>query len=594
MEKHYMRIVRDTDERVEASLQRQEREEGSPFYGGFYDKDELVQAKYAIYRVATMLAAYCCPDSRHYQQKRIEEAIFLGLSYIRRVQHENGLFDYITCNFFSAPDTAFCIKKLIPAYEYLRGKEDKGSVEERMQAKLEEIIKSGAYGMLEGGFHTPNHRWAIASILVKTGKLFQDNALAEAAQAYLLEGIDCNEDGEYSEKSAGNYNRVNNDAMIMLAEGLGEEAYEQHAIRNLRMMLSYLEPDGSIFTANSTRFDKDRLVFPRYYYTEYLQMGMKYHIPEFLDMCNTIFDIIEEKQLAAPDILIWFLLHPEYRRLEWEGHYVPEDFCHFYEKSGILRARRGHFTYTVMKNKSDFLYFHNGTIKLMLKVAGSFCEHRAFRAEKMEVQLQGEEGAGPGRTEAKGAEGEKSGKTEAEEARPEQTKAEGAEPGLAANRVHLHQTMKGWYYLPFPQKPETSDWWQMDQAARPKKEGPDMEVDVFLTELPDGLQVRIKTSGVSGAPWRIEAAFAGVDAMATEHMMLPVGGSEVLVVRDKALQAYNRKDAIQIGPGFGAHRFTEGKEDSEAKTPGCATIYYTDYTEFDHTILIQNKRDMVQ
>lgn len=584
MEQHYRRIVQDTDERVFYSLQHQETKEDSPYYGGFYDKDELVQAKYAIYRVASMIAAYCCSDSRFYHHQTVEKAVFLGLSYIRRVQHENGLFDYITCNFFSAPDTAFCIKKLIPVYEFLRGRKDKTQAEERIRVQLEEIIRKGAYGLLEGGFHTPNHRWAIASMLAKTGMLFQEQTLTQAAQAYLLEGIDCNEDGEFSEKSAGNYNRINNDAMITLAEALGEDSYEQYAIRNLKMMLTYLEPDGSIFTANSTRFDKDRLIFPKDYYMEYLRLGMKYRIPEFLDMCNAIFAVIQEKQITSPDFLIWFLMYPEYRKTEWSGVYRPADFCRFYEKSGILRARRGNFTYTVMKDKSDFLYLHNGTIKLMMKVAGSFCEHRAFKAESMEVSgVSGSlERAGLFRQAADAANADRSGSDASGQ------DCLGNAEGVV---IHLHQTMRGWYYLPFSEKPDTSDWWQMDHAARPKKTGPDMEVDVYITELADGLRVRIKTSGVSGAPWRIEIAFAGIDGISTEHISLPVSGSEALVVRDETLQAYNRKDAIIMGPGFGAHRFTEGKEDSEAKTPGCATVYYTDYTEFDHTVTIRNSRD---
>ena len=36
------------------------------------------------------------------------------------------------------------------------------------------------------------------------------------------------------------------------------------------MMLTYWEPDDSVFTANSTRFDKDRLIYPKDYYMEYL------------------------------------------------------------------------------------------------------------------------------------------------------------------------------------------------------------------------------------------------------------------------------------------------------------------------------------
>lgn len=563
MEQHYRKIVQDTDNRAAYSLRSQELRTVSPHYGGFYDKDGLVQAKYSIYRTASMAAAYCCEDSKYYHNPKIEESLFLGLSYIRHVQHENGLFDYITCNFFSAPDTAFCIKKMIPVYEYLDRLAQKTQVEKQLWEEFGDIIRKGAFGLLLGGFHTPNHRWAIASILAKCGILFHEQELTEAAEAYLLEGIDCNEDGEFSEKSAGNYNRINNDAMITLAEALKEDSYEQYAIRNLKMMLTYLEPDGSIFTANSTRFDKDRHIFPKDYYIEYLRMGMKYHIPEFLDMCNTIFDIVKEKQITSPDFLIWFMLSPEYRELEWKGHYQQNDFFRHYKKSGIIRARCQGITYTALEKKSDFLYINTGTIQLMVKVAGSFCEHRAFRAETMEIS--------------------------------ELPNTAGSLQERTLKKIRLHQVMRGWYYLPFPEKPDTSDWWQMNHAARPKKNGPDMDIEIEISELaPEmqggkgagGLKLQVKTCGVCGAPWRIEIALAGIEALSSPWMHLPVHGDEVLVIRDGMLTAYNQKDALCIGPGFGTHHFTEGKEDSEAKTPGCATIYFTDYTEFDHTIFI--------
>ena len=344
MEKHYKNILKDTEDRVFSRLRIQELDEKSPWYGGFYDRDRIVQAKYTIICVEPMITLYCNPDSRYYRSSLLAQRAELGLSYIRSVQHENGLFDYVTCNFFSAPDTAFCIGFFIPLYEYLSKKEERTGQEEDFLRKVGEIVHDGAYGLLEGGFHTPNHRWAIASALAKCGVLFGDKKLAESAEIYLKEGIDCNADGEFAEKSAGNYNSVNNDAMLMLSDAFGDAQYEQHTIRNLHMMLTYWEPDGSIFTANSTRFDKDRLVYPLSYYMEYLAMGMKYDIPEFLGMCNTIFDIIEEKKIPSPECLIYLMLHPEYRSFEYEGRYEQPDFARFYEDSGILRARKGHYS----------------------------------------------------------------------------------------------------------------------------------------------------------------------------------------------------------------------------------------------------------
>ena len=161
MEKHYQKMVADTQDRVVKSLQMQISDRESPRYGGFADPTGIVQAKFAIYRIASMVAVYCNEDTRFYRNGRVFESIMTGLDYVSGVQHENGLFDYITCNFFSAPDTAFCIKKLLPVYQYLKGRQERTvgaelTVEESgILEKVESIVRRGAYGLLQGGFHTP-------------------------------------------------------------------------------------------------------------------------------------------------------------------------------------------------------------------------------------------------------------------------------------------------------------------------------------------------------------------------------------------------------------------------------------------------------
>ena len=331
--------------------------------------------------------------------------------------------------------------------------------------------------------------------------------------------------------------------MLLLADALDDDSYEQHVIRNLRMMLTYWEPDDSIFTANSTRFDKDRLVYPDGYYWFYLYLGAKYNIPEFAAMANYIFEIVREKNILSPNCLIRYMLHPELIDFESELSGTPREYHAYYADSGIARVRKGNYTYTVMKDKSNFLWVHNGSIKLAVKIGGSFCEHRAFKAETMDMDETG--------------------------------------------AFHLHQRMRGWYYLPFPQKPATSDWWQMDNASRPKKWGPDMDIDVDVRENGDAIEVEVKTSGVVGAPWRVELAFSGIDRISNDHLTMPIHGDEVLVLKDSCFTVSNGESSMEVGPAFGAHHFTEGKEDSEAKTPGAATVYLTDYTEFHHVISIR-------
>ncbi len=552
MEKHYRRLVKDNDARVLRWMQEQCLDKESSRYGGFPEiASGIIHAKMAIYAVADEIASYFNEDSAFYGDKNVRESMELGLDYTRSVQHENGLFDYVTCNFFSAPDTAFIVGIITPHYLYLKGYE--GALKDdakALLAKLEPILHDGTRGLLEGGFHTPNHRWAIAGVLMTGWKLFGEEDLKEAAEGYLLEGMDCNEDGEYAEKSAGNYNRVNNEAMLMIAEATGEQKYEDCVLRNLRLMLSYWEPDDSVFTANSTRFDKDRLCYPDWYYIEYLRMGMKHNIPEFLGMANRIFEIVEEKNLPTPYFLIQLMLHPELRAFEYDGVYRQPDFEHLYKDSGIMRRHTGRYTYTLLQGKSNFLYFHNGTMKLEMKVAGSFCEHRAFIPETLEKEADGS--------------------------------------------YHLSQIMRGWYYLPFKEKPATSDWWKMDNASREKKMGPDMHIDVWVKDVPGGIDVRVKTSGVEGAPWRIELAFNGVTFISGEGLEAPCAGGEILVIKNGQIRCSNASDALILGPAFGTHRFTEGKEDSELRNVGASTVYFTDYTAFDHTIRIRDENTLYQ
>ena len=543
MRTHYERMIRDAEIRAERAVEKQNWEAGSPWFGAIVMPDGVYMQKYTLIGVADMAAVYLNRDSRLWHDEKLLTAMLRGLDYAASTQHENGLFDYITCNFFSAPDTAFCVGIILPARQYLASRETLAEGERLLFEKLDAIIHAGGRGLLEGGFHTPNHRWAIASVLAACGKIYGEEDLTQAAFAYLKEGIDCNEDGEYSEKSAGNYNGVNNDAMLLLAESLGDPSYEQHVIRNLRMMLTYWEPDDSIFTANSTRFDKDRLVYPHSYYWSYLTLGVRYGIPEFLAMANYIFKIVEEKRTLSPDCLMQYMLHPELIDAESDECGTPQRYHAFYAESGIARVRRGRWSYTVMGGKSNFLYVHNGHIRLAVKLGGSFCEHRAFKADSMT-----EDGDGTFR---------------------------------------LHQTMRGWYYLPFEEAPATSDWWKMDNASRPKKLGPDMDIDIAVRETQDGVDVEIVTSGVSGAPWRVELAFNGIDRISNEHMTMPVRGDEVLVLRDSFFTVSGPESSMEVGPAFGLHHFTEGKEDSETKTPGAATVYLTDYTPFRRVISVR-------
>lgn len=316
MLKHYWKILKDSDNRVEHSLKTQIKE--GPMAGGFTDRAGLVHVKYAVYRVTTAIAVYCNEDSVYYQKPEVYEMIRDGLEYVMRNQHENGLFDLINCSLFSAPDTALCVKRMLPCLKYLDNHRTCQQEEEICQV-LYHIVKRGAQGLMQGGIQTPNRRQAIASNLMECGIFFGDSQMVSCADQYLADGIDGSDDGEGAKTSAGNYDRINNDAMITMGDVTGNERFYEYAVRSLKMMLTYLEPNGSIFTADATGKDNEVLINARDYYMQYLDMGYRRSIPEFLDMANFIFKLIEEKQITAPDFLIHMMNRPDLKNLEHEG-----------------------------------------------------------------------------------------------------------------------------------------------------------------------------------------------------------------------------------------------------------------------------------
>lgn len=252
--------------------------------------------------------------------------------------------------------------------------------------------------------------------------------------------------------------------------------------------------------------------------------------------------MVERHALRSFDCLINLMLLPELAALEHEGSATPTNYHKYYEGSGIVRCRRGSWSYTILNNSPSFLFFQHGDFTLTVRIGASFCEHRNF----VPATLAPKDG------------------------------------GYA-----LHQTMTGWYYLPFAEKPATSDWWQMDNAHREKLYGPDMVFDVQVNEVENGLDIHIVNSGIDRAPLRVELAFNAGCRVENEHFMLEGNDGGGIVVKDGTLVASKGVNGISVGPCFAEHNYTAGKEGSMGRMEGCFTAYLTAYSTFDRTISLR-------
>ena len=538
---HYHKIVRDTEKRADFFLNHQILDPREPNYGGLLTEGGLVQAKSTMYGAANLIALYCNQDSRYHQDRRLLDRVRIALAYVKRQHNEDGTFDYINCNFNAAPDTAFCLKGLLPSWRLLCMKEDADST--ALKNDIADIFRRAAYGIMQGGFHTPNHRWAIASILMACFNMFGDESMKAVADSYLLEGIDCTGDGEYAERSAGGYNAVNNDAMILLGEETGDESYFGHVVRNLNMMFTYVEPDGSIFTNNSTRQDYGRKVYPENYYFEYLYMAHRTGNAAFAAAANQIMEDIIERGHLAPDCLPDLMANPQLVGWKPEGCGFPTQYRRNYRDSGIVRVRRGDTSYSLLNNSDRFLYFQTGALTASLRIGVTYFDQRSFRIQQLEEREGG---------------------------------------------FTLHYKAAGWYYKPFKENPGTTDWWAMDNASREKIHGPDLQFTVWVDEVEDGVSVRIKTEGCPKVPVKVELCLSKGCSVHSEHFMTEGAAGGSIVAASGTVTVEKGVDVMRIGPAFGTHHFVGGYAGSETASRDHFTLYFTDYSHFDRTFVLSN------
>ena len=463
MERYMAHLLKGAEYRTKQFMGSQVGDPASLQYGGI--KGDIWEAKPTIYALTSALAVYFHKDSCFYKNEQLYAAVNLALDFIERTQREDGSFDYPSCNFKSAADTSFCFKRLIAAYRLLVKYGD--SSDEAITVLKEKyltIMHKALDAIREGGFHTPNHRWGIAAALLQGSNLFAEEdgfaaGLKARADQYLAEGIDGDEDGEYAERSTGNYNAVVNNAMMAMYQETGDEAFLGYVERNLSMMLTYMDPDDTIFTQNSTRQDQGKLEYADKYFYQYLYMCSREHCPAFDGAAHKIIKDNMERGDLAPDCLHIVMNHDEMMGYHFKEYGFLEEYRKFFRHAGVLRVRKPSYTYTVLNGKSAFLYFKSQGTMLCVKIGESCCDIRNFIPQTIEELPDG---------------------------------------------CRLEAEAESWYYLPFKEKQDTSDWWKMDQTKREKLISSRLKTTLEIREKDQGLELHLKAEGLDRLPLRLE------------------------------------------------------------------------------------------
>jgi hypothetical protein len=206
----------------------------------------------------------------HLQHRRLAERILALVAYgregplldhaarlaarLRELQGPSGLFTGGD-NVDSPPDSAFSVNDLADALWLLR-RDPPGAGDHELADLLGDLLTAVTPALARGGVHTPNHRWEISAALARLHRLAPDRALAERVGQWLAEGVDIDDDGLYSERSANYAAYVSNPSLLAISDVFDRPDLIDAVERNLDATLDLLLPDGSVETVLSRRQDQ--------------------------------------------------------------------------------------------------------------------------------------------------------------------------------------------------------------------------------------------------------------------------------------------------------------------------------------------------
>ena len=343
-------------------------DEDHPDYGGLVNPDYGLADPHLASALMTACVYHALATGQP-DPALFERANLAGEALLKALR-PSGLIDLLSVNYDSSPDTGFLVQRLCTLIE-LGG--EAARVQPRWVALLgtvEQIIRRGVSGMLDGGFHTPNHRWVMVSALTQAKTLFPDLEVKRTVEAYLAEGIDIDEEGTFIERSVGVYDAVNNRSLLFIGQNWDFPEAFAAVERSLTFDLHLLHADGTAETGLSRRQD---------YGTRTVPVGLidcfliSHHLqpnPIFARAAQYLWD-----QLSSPrGDLLWVayaLLKGD--DLEPSTASLPTDFAHYYPLNGIWRVRRERLSASFFKGVTRLLTLTYGQAELSsLKISQTY------------------------------------------------------------------------------------------------------------------------------------------------------------------------------------------------------------------------------
>jgi hypothetical protein len=519
------RAVMRNDAAVRSLLDAQITDSGSRWRGAVPDQFGLHSPGSAGSIAEALTASFLHPKSTFHGDLALVERLRLAAGFLERAQNPQGNVDLLTTNFNSPPDTGFIVHNVATAATIARvhGHEDIARIFQSF------LMKAGG-GMVTGGVHTPNHRWVVTSALAQINALYADARYVRRIDEWLAEGIDIDNDGQFTERSTLVYNIVTDRALIVMAEKLGRPDLLDPVRRNLESVQYLLHADGEVVTEISRRQDQFTRGTVTGYWFPLTYMAVKGQDGRLSTLAAR----------AAPEgaRLSALLEYPELSEPLPPAQPLSDDFEKSFDEIGIARVRRGPLSATlILGGSSRFFTFRYGDVALEgLRFATAFFGKGQFV------------------------------------------------PTTAVKRgstYEFRQSLEGPYFQPLKER-VTSRTWEESRRRRQQSEICRLEQSADVTEMAGGFNVRVRASGTAGVPVSIELTFREGGTLDGCRPIPDVPGT-FLIEQGRGTYRVGQQE-IRFGPGEAPHRYTQVRG-AETRLPG-VSVYITGYTPFDRTIAL--------
>ncbi|WP_217595125.1 hypothetical protein [Cohnella sp. GbtcB17] len=333
-------------------------------------------------RLTLLSVLYCQPQSRHFRDSALLAALEETAAELLDIQLPSGNVSLYNCNIDSPPDTAFTSHLVALIAQLLL--RDAGQEAAKATNAVLTFLRRASPALLEGGIHTPNHRWVMASALAKLEELFGGAAYRERAFEFLNEGLDVTDYGEWTERSNSIYNAVCAYYLYDVGTVFGHAPALDAAASTLRMMRCMLHPGDTIATEYSGRQDVGQVArMDDRYYVAFHLMAARERDPELAALAA----VADRTAPRGSLTLLHWMLTPErmtptvaaappserYTVLFGEGNRAPVPDRVPYlgpvvkhpHGAPVLRHRRGPLSVTAMAGQPECLYVQYGEARML-------------------------------------------------------------------------------------------------------------------------------------------------------------------------------------------------------------------------------------